>query len=128
MTTSDVHELVVSRADGRDDGEDWTEDFQQLPGGAGVSVILESTSQANVGPRLHKHPYAETFVIRRGSATFTIGSSQLIGRAGQVLVAPAQTPHKFSTGPAGLRSRAHPRQPPLRHRLARVASRRPVSA
>jgi quercetin dioxygenase-like cupin family protein len=101
MTTSDVRKLVVSRADGRDDGEDWTENFQQLPGNAGVSIILESTSQPGVGPRLHKHPYAETFIIRRGSATFTIGPSQVTGRAGQVLVAPAETPHKFSTGPDG---------------------------
>jgi mannose-6-phosphate isomerase-like protein (cupin superfamily) len=101
MTTPDAHELIISRADGRDDGEDCTEDFQQLPGDAGVSIILESTSQPNRGPRLHKHPYAETFIIRRGSATFTIGSSQVIGRAGQVLIAPAETPHKFSTGPGG---------------------------
>ena len=52
MSTSDVHELVTSRADGRDDGEDWTEDFQQLPGGAGISIILESSkSRRNLGPR-----------------------------------------------------------------------------
>jgi quercetin dioxygenase-like cupin family protein len=101
MSMSDVRELVVSRADGREDGEDWTEDFQQLPGHAGISIILESTSQPGAGPRLHKHPYAETFIIRRGSATFTIGSSQVTGRAGQVLVAPAETPHKFATGPDG---------------------------
>ena len=101
MTTPDAYELVISRADGRDDGENWTEDFQQLPGDAGISIILESTTAPNAGPRLHKHPYPETFIIRRGSATFTIGSTQLIGRAGQVLVAPAETPHKFSTGPDG---------------------------
>jgi hypothetical protein len=46
MTTLDAPELVISRADGRDDGEDWTEDFQQLPGDAGISIILESTSQS----------------------------------------------------------------------------------
>ena len=57
--------------------------------------------EAGVGPRLHKHPYAETFIIRRGWATFTIGSTELQGRAGQVLVVPANTPHKFSTGPDG---------------------------
>jgi hypothetical protein len=28
MNTSDVYELVVSRADGQDDGEDWAENFQ----------------------------------------------------------------------------------------------------
>ncbi|NEA30634.1 cupin domain-containing protein [Streptomyces sp. SID13031] len=93
--------VVINRADGRDDGEDWTEDYQELPGGAGISLILESTSQAGVGPRLHLHHYPETFIIRRGSATFTVGDEQLVGRAGQILVVPAETPHKFSTGPEG---------------------------
>ncbi|MGH3095283.1 MAG: cupin domain-containing protein [Streptosporangiales bacterium] len=98
---TDGHELVIGRSDGRADGEDWTQNYEELPGGAGISIILESTSEAGVGPRLHKHPYAETFIIRRGSATFTIGSQQLTGRAGQVLVAPAEVPHKFVTGPGG---------------------------
>jgi len=92
---------VLARIDGRDDGEDWTENYQELPGGANVSIILESTSQAGVGPRLHQHPYAETFIIRRGWATFTVGSEQLVGRAGQVIIVPAETPHKFATGPDG---------------------------
>ena len=100
-TDLSARQLVLSRSDERDDGEDWTENFQQLPGGAGVSIILESTSQPGVGPRLHKHPYAETFIIRRGSATFTIGSEQVDVRAGQVLVAPAETPHMFTTGAQG---------------------------
>jgi mannose-6-phosphate isomerase-like protein (cupin superfamily) len=54
-----------------------------------------------VGPRLHQHPYAETFLIRRGSATFTVGTEELEAHAGQVLVVPARTPHKFSTGQQG---------------------------
>ena len=74
---------------------------QTAPGDAAVSLILECTPRTGVGPRLHKHPYAETFLIRRGSATFTIGSEHLTGRAGQVLVVPAETPHTFSSGPDG---------------------------
>ena len=92
---------VIDRADGRADGENWTEDYEELPGGAGISIILESTTKAGVGPRLHQHPYAETFLIRRGSARFTVGSDVLVGRAGQVLVVPANTPHKFVTLPGG---------------------------
>jgi mannose-6-phosphate isomerase-like protein (cupin superfamily) len=93
--------FAIGRADGRDDGEEWTESYEELPGGANVSIILESTTRAGVGPRLLQHPYAETFLIRRGSATFTVASEQLEGRAGQVVVVPARTPHKFSTGPDG---------------------------
>ncbi|ROS38644.1 cupin domain-containing protein [Amycolatopsis thermoflava] len=92
---------VIDRRDGRPDGENWTENFEELPGGAGISIILESTSEAGAGPRLHRHPYAETFVIRRGSAVFTIGADKVAARAGQVLVVPAGTPHKFTTGPDG---------------------------
>jgi mannose-6-phosphate isomerase-like protein (cupin superfamily) len=93
--------MAIDRPDGRDDGEDWTENYEELPGGANVSIILESTTRAGVGPRLHQHPYAETFIIRRGSATFTIGSEELQAHAGQVLVVPALTPHKFKTLPGG---------------------------
>jgi mannose-6-phosphate isomerase-like protein (cupin superfamily) len=93
--------FAIDRADGREDGEDWTENYEELPGGANISIILESTTKAGVGPRLHKHPYAETFIIRCGWATFTVGSEQFRGHAGQVLVVPADTPHKFSTGPDG---------------------------
>ena len=92
---------VIDRADGRDDGEDWTESYEELPGGANISIILESTGRAGVGPRLHQHPYAETFLIRRGSATFTVATEEFEAHAGQVLVVPARTPHKFSTGPQG---------------------------
>ncbi|WP_163542485.1 cupin domain-containing protein [Occultella kanbiaonis] len=93
--------LVINRADGRADGEDWAENYEELPGGAGISLILESTDRAGVGPRLHQHPYAETFLIRRGSATFRIGDAEVEGHAGQILVAPADTPHTFRTGPHG---------------------------
>ncbi|GAB3875910.1 cupin domain-containing protein [Terrabacter terrigena] len=98
-------ETLISRADGREDGEDWTENYEELPGRAGISIILESTTQQGVGPRLHQHPYAETFIIRRGAATFTVGAGddalEVVGHAGQVLVVPADTPHRFRTGPEG---------------------------
>jgi mannose-6-phosphate isomerase-like protein (cupin superfamily) len=98
-------DTLITRGDGRTDGEEWTEDYEELPGGAGISIILESTTKEGVGPRLHRHPYAETFIIRRGSATFTVGAGderqQIVGRAGQILVVPARTPHRFKTGPEG---------------------------
>jgi hypothetical protein len=50
--------FVIDRADGREDGEDWTDDYQELPGSANISIILESTTKPGVGPRLHQHPYA----------------------------------------------------------------------
>lgn len=93
--------FVIDRKDGRSGGAEWAENYQELPGQAGVSLILESTTAEGAGPRLHLHPYAETFVIRRGGATFTIGTEQVQGRAGQVLVVPAETPHTFRTHAGG---------------------------
>ena len=93
--------VVIDRPDGRTDGEDWTDNYERLGGGAGISIILESTSRAGVGPRLHRHPYAETFIIRRGSAVFTVCDDVIEGRAGQILVVPAETAHTFATGPDG---------------------------
>ena len=93
--------FAIDRPDGREDGEDWSESYEELPGAANISIIVESTTRSGVGPRLHQHPYAETFIIRRGTATFTVGSESVEGRAGQILVVPANTPHKFSTGPDG---------------------------
>lgn len=93
--------FILGRPDGTVGGEGWSENYEQLPGSAGVSLIFESTRRAGAGPRLHRHPYAETFVIRRGWATFTIGDDEVVGRAGQILVVPAMTPHRFRTGDDG---------------------------
>jgi len=101
--------FTIDRADGRDDGEDWTENYQELPGGAGISIILESTTRAGVGPRLHQHPYAETFIIRRGTATFTVGSDTFEGHAGQILVVP-RTP-RTSSRPAPKATRPYTSTP-----------------
>jgi mannose-6-phosphate isomerase-like protein (cupin superfamily) len=45
--------------------------------------------------RLHKHPYKEIFIIQEGVATFTVGSTVLEAHAGQIIIVPADTPHKF---------------------------------
>lgn len=63
--------------------------------GSTVSLIFEDQAAVGSGPRLHQHPYPETFVINSGRALFTIGDRQMEGSAGQTLVAPANTPHKF---------------------------------
>jgi mannose-6-phosphate isomerase-like protein (cupin superfamily) len=47
------------------------------------------------GPKLHRHPYAEIFVVQEGHATFTVGDATTEASAGQILIAPAGVPHKF---------------------------------
>lgn len=46
--------------------------------------------------RLHKHPYKEIFIIQEGVSTFTVGSETLEAQAGQVIIVPPDTPHKFA--------------------------------
>ena len=56
------------------------------------------------GVRLHKHPYKEIFIIQEGMATFTVGTATLDAHAGQIIIVPADTPHKFrNTGNEQLR-------------------------
>lgn len=45
--------------------------------------------------RLHKHPYEEIFIIQEGVATFMVDSATLEAHSGQVIIVPADTPHKF---------------------------------
>src|SRR5687767_658687 len=47
------------------------------------------------GPKLHRHPYAEIFVVLEGDAIFTVGEATVEATAGQILIAPAGVPHKF---------------------------------
>jgi mannose-6-phosphate isomerase-like protein (cupin superfamily) len=45
--------------------------------------------------RLHKHPYKEIFIIQQGVAIFMIGSTTVEAHTGQIIIVPADTPHKF---------------------------------
>ena len=85
---------IFTRTGGPDD-EGWNDEIEGESIGSAVSIILEYTGAVGAGPRLHQHPYAETFIIRKGRARFTISDQVIEAHAGQILVAPANTPHKF---------------------------------
>ena len=63
-------------------------------GDADVSFFLTDGPQGS-GPELHKHPYAEVFVIQEGEVTFTVGEDTIEASTGQIVVVPAGVPHKF---------------------------------
>jgi quercetin dioxygenase-like cupin family protein len=48
------------------------------------------------GPSLHTHPYAEVFVVHSGRLRFTVGDETAEASGGQIIIAPAGTPHKFA--------------------------------
>ena len=88
--------LTSERPDGATDDVDWNDNIEGVSIGSQVSLILEYESRDGAGPRLHQHPYTETFVVRHGRALFTVGDERLEAVGGQVLVVPALTPHKFA--------------------------------
>jgi mannose-6-phosphate isomerase-like protein (cupin superfamily) len=65
-----------------------------LYGGAPVCIILFDGPPGS-GPKLHRHPYAEVFIVQEGQATFTVGEHTIEVTGGQIVVAPAGVPHKF---------------------------------
>ena len=62
--------------------------------GAGVSFFVVATP-AGDGTRLHRHPYAEVFIVEDGTVTFTLGEDEVEADPGDVVVAPAGAAHKF---------------------------------
>ncbi len=89
-----------TRAGDPGDDVDWHEDVEGASIGSPVSIIVEYRRTAGTGPRLHRHPYAETFVIRQGHVRFTVADETIDAHGGQVVVVPPLTPHRFvSLGP-----------------------------
>jgi mannose-6-phosphate isomerase-like protein (cupin superfamily) len=76
--------------------------FEGRDHGTAVSFFIVRTPPGR-GPRLHRHPYPETFVVEQGSATFTVDGETIEAYAGQIVVVPAGAAHKFvSSGPGPL--------------------------
>jgi mannose-6-phosphate isomerase-like protein (cupin superfamily) len=61
---------------------------------ASVSFFLSATPPGR-GPRLHKHPYEEIFVMQAGTLTFTVGDEVVEVSGDRIVIVPAGVPHKF---------------------------------
>lgn len=68
--------------------------FEGADHGSGVSFFLARTPPGR-GPRLHRHPYEETFVVHEGRIDFTVDGQTIEAHAGQVVIAPPGSAHKF---------------------------------
>jgi mannose-6-phosphate isomerase-like protein (cupin superfamily) len=66
-----------------------------LYGGVPVSFFVSAT-QPGRGPKLHKHPYTEVFVLHAGRLTFVVGEETVEANAGQIVIVPPGVPHKFT--------------------------------
>lgn len=63
-------------------------------GAVPFSLILVH-SQPGVGPKVHRHPYPEVFIVESGQATFQIGDQSITVGSGNVVVSPAGEAHGF---------------------------------
>lgn len=68
--------------------------FEGADHGGGVSFFLARTPPGR-GPSLHRHPYEETFVVHEGRLSFTIDGQTIEAGAGQIVIAPPGSAHKF---------------------------------
>lgn len=83
----------------------WQGELQLSAYGSNSCLIFNYQPEIGGGPRLHTHPYCEIFIIRQGTGLFTIGDKQIEATAGQILIVPPNTPHKFTNlGPGPLES------------------------
>lgn len=68
--------------------------------GATISLILDE-SEPGQGPRLHRHPYDETWVVQEGQLTFHYGEQSVACGPGDVVIVPPGVPHKFTNDGPG---------------------------
>jgi mannose-6-phosphate isomerase-like protein (cupin superfamily) len=74
--------------------------------GASISLILDQSDPGH-GPRLHRHPYDETWVVIEGSLTFQSGDERLAAGPGDiVIVRPGRHTSSPTTAPAAQGSSA----------------------
>lgn len=59
-----------------------------------VSLILVDLPPGG-GPRLHRHPYPELFIVHEGQVRFTVGAATVEACAGQIVIVPEGVAHKF---------------------------------
>lgn len=65
--------------------------------GTGPATITFFDDLPGSGPSLHRHPYAEMFIVQEGVATFTVGDETSKVTGGQIAIAPANVPTGSST-------------------------------
>ena len=68
--------------------------------GATISLVLDH-SEPGHGPKLHKHPYDETWVVVEGNLTFQAGDERYEAGPGDIVIVPPSAPHKFTNNGPG---------------------------
>ena len=75
-------------------GGNSSREFEGKQYGAGLTLILVDVETGH-GPNLHRHPYEEIFVVHAGTGRFVVNDAVVQGTAGDIVIAPAGTAHRF---------------------------------
>jgi mannose-6-phosphate isomerase-like protein (cupin superfamily) len=70
-------------------------ELEGKPHGAKITLLLEHVPPGR-GPRLHWHPYGETWVVVEGRVAFTAGRETGEASTGDVVYVAPEEPHKFT--------------------------------
>ena len=77
---------------------DHTEHAHEFVGGEHGDVpfcVILVHGPPGTGPKLHRHPYAEVFIVESGTATFRIGDETIVVGERHVVVSPPGEAHGF---------------------------------
>ncbi len=91
---------IFQRTDWASD-EGWNGKLEGQNAATGISFLFNEVKESGKGPPLHKHPYDEVYLVRQGQARVTAGDEEAIVNEGDILVIPANTPHKVLTSGEG---------------------------
>jgi len=95
--------IVVQPDSWLSSNERFSGEWQGGASGSGLSIIANEIEQVGGGAKMHRHPYAEVFLVRRGRVTFEVGGEIIAVGEGQIVVVPAGVPHAFrNPGPGPL--------------------------
>jgi mannose-6-phosphate isomerase-like protein (cupin superfamily) len=83
----------------------WRGSIEGIAMAGEVTVLAYGTDTPGAGPKLHVHPYDETFIVVEGRARFFVGDAILEAAAGEIVLGPAGVPHRFENlGPGRLQT------------------------
>ena len=93
MTTERARGVIIPF-----DDLDHTEHAHEFVGAEHLDVpfsVILVHSAPGVGPKVHRHPYPEVFLVHSGRATFQIGDASIEVGGGHVVVSPPGEAHGF---------------------------------
>ncbi|MEM9798388.1 MAG: cupin domain-containing protein [Pseudomonadota bacterium] len=103
--TSPKAPVRIAAADGAFDGGPWSGAISGDALNTDALILFVAEDAVGAGPSWHLHPYDEIFILKRGRARFTVGDQVIDAEEGDVVMGPANVPHKYENlGPGRMES------------------------